>query len=132
MFIKNISESVSLLMILICLLEIKLYSNDVFSFSIHWTNSYFFCLQFKDSTKEYKLSKLKLNIEVLVCTDYSIYKMHHKILSLNKWNVFNENNKTSQNSVISHIKAYYSQIIDDVRIFFLWIILILLQLSFRF
>ena len=40
--------------------------------------------------------------------------MHKKILSLNKWKVFDENNKTSPNPVISHIKAYYTQIIDDV------------------
>ncbi len=61
---------------------------------------------------------MKLNIEVLICTDYSIYEMHKKILSLNKWKFFDENNETSQNQVISHIKAYYTQIIDDVIFFY--------------
>lgn len=68
--------------------------------------------------REFKLDKLKFNIEVLICTDYSIYKLHESILFSNDWDNWGDGNKTSltsQTTVVNHIKAYYTQIIADVN-----------------
>ena len=51
----------------------------------------------------------------MICTDYSIYKLHESILFSNDWDNWGDGNKTSQTTVINHIKAYYTQIINDVN-----------------
>jgi hypothetical protein len=58
---------------------------------------------------------LKLYIEIVICTDYSIYKLHKSILKdylleNNGFEPFENDNQL----IVNHIKAYYMQIINGV------------------
>lgn len=56
--------------------------------------------------------KLELNIQVLICTDYSVFQLHANILSHNNWTLSDMNQKQI---VVQHIKQYYITIIKDVN-----------------
>jgi hypothetical protein len=72
-------------------------------------------LNYEDSTlvSNQKNQKLFLNIQILICTDYSIYKLHKKILE-NK-HVNNMNCEINDDSIRESIINYYKLIINDVN-----------------
>ena len=61
-------------------------------------------------------NNLKLYIEIVICTDYSIYKLHKRIL--NDY-LSNDQYINDTQIIVNHIKAYYTQIINGVRIIIL-------------
>jgi hypothetical protein len=60
-----------------------------------------------------------LTVQVLVCTDYSIYRLHESILS-NKFgtgfDLMSDYDKIPQDIVIDHIKNYYSVLLKQVNV----------------
>ena len=54
--------------------------------------------------------RLDIFVEVLLVTDYSIFEMHKSIILSSKWNLTQLDDELVEN----HIRAYYTQIIDDV------------------
>ena len=74
-------------------------------------------------------SKLELNVQVLICTDYSIYKLHESIVvakaaaassssSFNSLRIVGraqQKMQITENPVITHIKAYYTEVMDQVN-----------------
>ena len=56
---------------------------------------------------------MKLYIEIVICTDYSIYKLHKTIL--NDY-LSNDQYINDTQTIVNHIKAYYTQIINGVNI----------------
>lgn len=73
-------------------------------------NIFFSFLAFKYYASNHKL---ELFVEVLICTDFSVYEMHRSIVSQNKWNIDSDEN--IRENTVNHIKAYYTQIIDEVN-----------------
>ncbi|CAF1015162.1 unnamed protein product [Brachionus calyciflorus] len=61
---------------------------------------------------EFDLKPIVFNVELLIVTDYSVYKMHEKIINSKKWNKYNEKD---ERLVVNHIKTYYTEIINQVN-----------------
>lgn len=59
----------------------------------------------------YNNNNLELFIEIVICTDYSIYQLHKTIL--NDY-LLNDSSTNDTQLITNHIKAYYTQIINGV------------------
>lgn len=74
--------------------------------------------------------KLELNVQVLICTDYSIYQLHESIVTaagtwsapsamkraaVNKHNRRLIDERAKEKAIIEHIKAYYTEVMDQVN-----------------
>jgi hypothetical protein len=71
-------------------------------------------LNYEDSSLVNENSnKLFLNIQILICTDYSIFKMHKQMLENKRLN--NKNCEINDDSIKESIITYYKQIINDVN-----------------
>lgn len=62
-------------------------------------------------------------MQVLICTDYSIYKLHESIVSsANKWQPYLKRREligafdwSKEDTVVEHIKTYYTEVMDQVN-----------------
>lgn len=72
-------------------------------------------------------AKLELTVQVLIVTDYSIYQLHESILSgqhsnderkhqlLSQKPNLRSSRANNENPIVQHIKAYYTEVMDQVN-----------------
>jgi hypothetical protein len=58
---------------------------------------------------------LSLNVELLIFTDYSIYKQHESMLRLMSADSSETVPPPAHNQIVQHIKDYFGLILEDVR-----------------